>query len=928
MQNHAETKLMISRTLAFLSETWFSPTGDESDIAAATPPDFTLVSFPRATRGGGLAVVYRDSLGSKIQVMATDFSFKSFELCRVNLTVNNRAVTFISLYRPPPSRKNKLTPKIFMEEFPVLLESIISSDTLFILGDINFHYDSNSDSYSLLVKDLLQTFNLKQMITETTHIRGHILDWVITNSEDCVENITVEDKAVSDHFLISVNLKFEKPGKTKRLVTSRKLKAISAERFLEDVKIAFCKNELSLVQFNSALRAVLDAHAPLVTRYVTARTSAPWMTLEIEEAKNDRRRAERLWRQFGLTVFREIFKAHRSKVNIMIDDAKKEHVNERISSSDSSKELFRITNELMGAPKSDVLPKSVAADRLPEKFSEYFSEKITKIRSQFDDSTPPENLLPGVNAFTFFASVSVDEVRRVILSMPKKSCELDPLPTSLMLDCLEVILPSITSIINTSLNSGCVPHEFKHAIVRPLLKKPNLDPENLKNYRPVSNLPFLSKVLEKIVLLQLTAHLVSNNLLEPFQSAYRKGHSTETALLSVTNDLLTASDSGRISILSLLDLSAAFDTIDHRILLSRLRSIGCTGMVLSWFDSYISERTQSVVLNNVHSTLCNLKHGVPQGTVLGPVLFTLYTMPLSDVLVDSGCLYHSFADDTQLHRSALPPELSTLSYEVTTCIHKVAGWMEQNKLKMNESKTDLLCVTSKPKLHEASEVLKSGLLISGSNVHFSKTVRNLGVTLDSTLSMEPHINHLCKALCFQLRRISKIRHLLTPEAANTLCVSFILSRLDYCNSLLFNLPDKQIQKLQRIQNSAARLVLRRDKRSSAKSLLKTLHWLPVRARIEYKIATLCFKCLYSESDAAPSYLSKLVIPYTPARTLRSQDAFLLTPQKFSLNSFGKRSFSNSAPTTWNSLPLSLRKPQTLSSFKKHLKTHLFTKHFN
>ena len=162
--------------------------------------------------------------------------------------------------------------------------------------------------------------------------------------------------------------------------------------------------------------------------------------------------------------------------------------------------------------------------------------------------------------------------------------------------------------------------------MKPLLKKSNLDPELLKNYRQVSNLPFLSKVLEHVVLTQLMTHLETHNLLEPFQSAYRKCHSTETALLRVVNDLLQASDDGYVSILSLLDLSAAFDTIDHVILSQRLSStFGCTGTALGWFQSYLSNRTQSVFVNDIQSAPSNLKYGVPQGSVLGPILFTMYT---------------------------------------------------------------------------------------------------------------------------------------------------------------------------------------------------------------------------------------------------------------------------------------------------------------
>ena len=191
-------------------------------------------------------------------------------------------------------------------------------------------------------------------------------------------------------------------------------------------------------------------------------------------------------------------------------------------------------------------------------------------------------------------------------------------------------------IVNKSLSCDVVPQCFKHALVKLLLKKASLDRNCLRNYRAVSNLPFLSKVLERIVLKQFLQHLESHSLLEPFQSAYRKCHSTETALLRVVNDLLQAPDSGHLSILSPLDLSAAFDTIDHDILIRRLHTtFGCSGTVLDWFTSYLSFRTQSVFVGHT-STPSALKCGVPQGSVLGPLLFTLYTESLSTVICQSG----------------------------------------------------------------------------------------------------------------------------------------------------------------------------------------------------------------------------------------------------------------------------------------------------
>ena len=281
-----------------------------------------------------------------------------------------------------------------------------------------------------------------------------------------------------------------------------------------------------------------------------------------------------------------------------------------------------------------------------------------------------------------------------------------------------------------------------------LLKKAILDPNCLKHYQPVSNLPFFSEVLERIVLKPFLQHLQSHSLLEPFQSAYPKCHGTETALLRVVEDLLQASDSGCVSILSLLDLSAAFDTIDHNILIIGLCStFGCSGMVLDWFISYLSCRTQSVFVGH-ESTPSVLKCGVLQSSVLGPLLFTLYTHPLSAVICQSGLSYHFFADDSQLQKSSVPSDCPVLACCLKDCIEDVTEWMGYSKLKMNDDKTELMAIGTRSKVSQVNPNL-APMSISGCDIPFSQSVRNLGFYLDETLSMDAHTKYLCHILLCQ-----------------------------------------------------------------------------------------------------------------------------------------------------------------------------------
>ena len=289
---------------------------------------------------------------------------------------------------------------------------------------------------------------------------------------------------------------------------------------------------------------------------------------------------------------------------------------------------------MMGKFGYSMLLSNISTESLPDKFTQFFVRKTEEIRSSFDPGRPvptkPVELSGTV--FADFQFVTEDFVKTIVQEMPPKSCDLNPIPTPVLYDCLDEIIPIVPSIINESLSSGIVPQCFKHALVKPLSKKVRLDPRCLKQYRPVSNLPFLLKVPERIVLKHFLQYLDIHCLLEPFQSAYRKCHNTETVLLRVVNDLLQAPDSGCVSILSLLDLSATFDTVDHSILITRLRgTVGCSGTVPEWLISYLSCRTQSVFVGH-ESVSSVLQCAVPKGSVLGPLLFTLYAHHLGTVI--------------------------------------------------------------------------------------------------------------------------------------------------------------------------------------------------------------------------------------------------------------------------------------------------------
>ena len=493
------------------------------------------------------------------------------------------------------------------------------------------------------------------------------------------------------------------------------------------------------------------------------------------------------------------------------------------------------------------------------------------------------------------------------------------LPTWILKQCTQELLSTITQIVNLSLKSGEFPHSMKRALVKPLIKKQSLDPNEYKNYRPVSNLGFVSKLIERVVADQLKTYMNEHRLDEELQSAYRAMHSTETALLKVISDIRRSLDSNKGVIMLLLDLSAAFDTVDYDILFQRLtRRLGIQGTVLKWLKSYLCSRTQCVTILDAMSVLAELLFGVPQGSVLGPLLFVMYVLPLSDMIRRQGISLHSYADDTQLYVEFDLKDLNSMMTAVETleaCVEDVRTWMLRNRLKMNDSKTEVM-VFAPPR----ARLPVLGVTV-GSEVHQPATsVRNLGVVLDTYLSMDRHVVRTCQTGYFQLKSIRSVQRVLPPEALTRLVHAFITARIDYCNAVLVGITSKSLNKLQLLQNSAARVVSKTRKYEHITPVLKALHWLPVIQRIDYKVLILVFKAL---NGLSPGYITDMLMEYTPSRTLRSQDSNLLVVPRTRLKSAGQRSFHYAAPFLWNRLPKELRQCATLCNFKSSLKSHLF-----
>uniref|UniRef100_A0A669C582 Reverse transcriptase domain-containing protein n=1 Tax=Oreochromis niloticus TaxID=8128 RepID=A0A669C582_ORENI len=669
------------------------------------------------------------------------------------------------------------------------------------------------------------------------------------------------------------------------------------------------------VFFNNYCLSILDEICPFKTRSVSASKSPPWLNDSIRCLKRDCRKAERRWRKTHLNVHLLYLKDLLASFNNAIRDARAAHFSHLVTKSKGNpKVLFNTISDIV-TPALPAAP--IFSNEDCENFLSFLLAKIHNVRMSFTYSAPVISISTPSRPIVLdtFSPVSLPELVKLVNSVKASSCSLDIIPASLFKNVFQSIGPCVLTLINSSLASGIVPVYFKNAAILPLLKKPQLDPSLWSSYRPISKLPLIAKLLEKVVAKQLMAALDKHGIYDKFQSGFRQFHSTETALLRVSSDILMDNDAGKCSVLLMLDLTSAFDTVDHHILIERLKKwVGVSGTALEWFSSYLHHRSFSVAVSDFRSSSTSLTYGVPQGSVLGPLLFLIYLLPLQHIMGSfEDISYHCYADDIQLYISFMPEDLSKLQ-RLNDCLDLIKRWMAANFLQLNEGKTEVLVCTPDRFL---SQIVKA---LGPLSLYVKSSIRNLGVTFDSSLTLDGHVNSLVRSCFYHLRNVARLSPILSRSELEIAIHAFISSRLDYCNSLFMCLSKGSLDRLQVVQNAAARLLTKSSKYSHVTPLLSQLHWLPVKFRVDFKILVLTYRAVHG---LAPAYIFDLLQPYVPSRSLRSSDLGLLAIKNTKRRTKGDRAFATVAPRLWNSLPQALRTVDSVAVFKKQLKTHLF-----
>ena len=922
--------------LLLVTETWLRD-NENDDIWLDTQQlkmyGYNWENIPRKGRiGGGLLLIIRESYRlTKLDTIEQP-SHESY-CCRIN--IGKHDITLLGIYHPPVSSRNQVTDSIFVDLLAEQVCQIIATqNNMIILGDFNIHVNDPNNADSIFLLDAMSSMGFNQIVKSATHKSGNTLDLIFLEETHLFNNFECNvSELLSDHKWVVCQLCIPNITRKKTKIKVRKLDPDHLKIFQDNCNLSKVMEGENMEQmvddWDKEMVRLYDLIAPCKEVNIANRQRVPWFDDKTKEQKKIVRNRENIWLKYNnMDHHWKAYKRERNRYRNMVRYNKTQIFCDKIQSSKgNTRKLYQLTDVLSGRSCENPLPSATSDENLANEFADFFLNKIKSIRKMFVDipSFKPEER-HGFPAFKKFAPLTENDIRSIIMDMKTKSCELDSLPTNLLKEYISVVLPAITKIVNISLTEGVFANTWKCAIVRPLLKKAGMD-LIMKSYRPVSNLSFISKLVEKVALQQFLSHCEEWDLLPDYQSAYRKGFSCETCVIKLVNDVLWGMEKQHITACTFLDLSAAFDTVDHELLLSILSNqFGIKDTALNWYDSYLRPRSFKVNINSAYSDTKDLTFSVPQGSASGANIFTAYCSSLGNIVTKPLTL-QGFADDHFIRRdynanSRFEEANTILSLEKALSTTKT--WMDEMRLKLNSDKTEFILFGYRTQLAKSKV---NHILVNGEKVQRSSLVRCLGAWLDSEMTMKHHISRKIKTAMFNFKRIRSIRKFLDKSSCETLILTLVVSHLDYCNSILIGLPDMSIKRFQRVQNMCAKLVLLRDRMSSSKQALKDLNWLPIRSRIKFKVLTFLHHCLHG---TAPNYLkdifARLPTPRSGLRSGSNNEYKLLIP-KVARKTFAERSVSVTGPRLWNNLPSHIRTEPSPAVFKKILKTFFITQEY-
>lgn len=898
-----------------ISESWLKPCLPSCSYAL---PGFRLIRNDRISGGGGGVAIY---LRTHIEYTIISLSAQppppnAGEHLFLEVELNHRKV-LLGVYYSPSSHLD------FFSSFEGILETLVPSyNHCIIMGDFNTCLlKSNSRSSSFL--SVTESCNLSILPLNATHTFPNctpsLLDLILISSRDHVaKHGQCSADAFSYHDLLFLSYKIRPPKAKSRILLQRNFGGIDLDNLREDASgidwdplfaCDDCDEKVKLL--TTLLTELYDKHAPI--RPVRLKhLPSPWLTEELKILLSKKAASKARFKRIPTVENRNNYMRIRNRCNRMCRDAQRQHIHTSVENGDPVKVWKFLRTLGIGKTRHVIPPSDVNLNALNLHFSTSSNFDVT-VKSNTMNSL--SNLpTPDFSPF-IFNHLTACGVKKSILSITSNAVGADNLSRNMILPILDEILPVITHIMNYSLSNGTFPFAWKDAQITPLPKKPN--PKSFSEYRPISILSFLSKVLERLIHAQLSEFLYENNLLNPFQSGFRPGHSTTTALVNITDDIRLGMERGMLTVLALLDFSNAFNTVDIDILLATLGSLNTSPSVVDWFRSYLSGRRQRVRIEDNFSSWCDTCVGVPQGGVLSPLLFAIYINSVSNHLISS---YHLYADDLQLYTQAPVEELPLACTKVNNDLLSITNWSKSYGLQINPTKTQVIIVGAPRRLATVDWTRIPPISIDGVQIPVSDKVRNLGIFVDRHMSWDAQIKETCRKIYAAAGSLRRLRNFLPTATKTALAQSLLLPILDYADVSYLDLTEAQLNKLERLQNFCLRFIFGLRKYDHVSEFRAKLKWLPIRLRRNAHILSLLYTVLFNPSS--PSYLKRRFefIRDTHTISLRSTDNMQLMMPVHSTR-FYDHSFTVQAIRLWNALPVRIRHAETLNSFKRLIKEH-------
>ena len=617
----------------------------------------------------------------------------------------------------------------------------------------------------------------------------------------------------------------------------------------------------------------------------------------------------------------------RNKANIQLRESKAKFYHKEIGDCAKLKDfkkIWSLINSLTGKNKKSTSITEITVDNnnisdrklIAESFNEYFVNIGPKLASEASEEflaqhatnyNPSPTIDPITDSPFYFHHIHIDNIAQALMGLkPNKCTGLDKIPAKVLRLSADIIAPSLTYIFNLSLDTGIYVDEWKRAQVIPIYKSE--DRRKCENYRPISILPIVSKVFEREVFRQLYGYLSVNSLLSKFQSGFRPKHSTLSALIRMCDDLLKNMDNGELNCVVFLDVRKAFDSINHEILLDKMHNFfGITGTQLKWFESYLNNRVQQCLINGQLSSPKTIICGVPQGSIMGPLLFLLYINDMPDSL--SYSVSSLYADDTEIYASS--NNCDDLVDKVNFDLQNIHKWMIENKLQTHSNKSKHMFIGSSYNLK--NKMTRKPILINNQPIPRTDSYSCLGVNVDERLSWEKHIDNICSKVGAGIGAMRRIKPFVPLPTLKMLYNAIVQPYFDYCSPLWDNCGIGMKNRLQKYQNRAARVITGANYDVRSADLLKNLRWEPLEVRRNYLKAIFMYKIIngHTAPNLKESFRSNNEIDNSYNLRNRETDLALPMPKK----EFGKRCFNYNGASLWNNLPQEAKNSESLSSFK-------------